>query len=92
MGTPTIARCVIFFPCDDPHHPKYAARFLSRPIAGEIDYAKPSATFDLHTKRDVPASQDLQLIVFSRPEFEELTRCSTWLLNCSVNGPFRGTL
>lgn len=78
IGTPCIVKCAIPFPCDEPYHPKFAARFLSQFIGNDMEYAEPPAVFDLRTRRDVQASEVLEIIEFSDPWFETLTRCSTW--------------
>lgn len=78
VGTPCIVKCAIPFPCDAPYYPKFAARFFSQLIADEVEYPDPPADFDLRTKVDVRASDVLEIIEFSDPRFEHLTRCSTW--------------
>jgi hypothetical protein len=78
IGEPCIVKCAIPFPCDAPYHPKFAARFLSQFIANDIEYAEPTADFDLRTKRDVRSSDVMEIIEFSDPQFESLTSCSTW--------------
>ena len=78
IGTPCIVKCAIPFPCDEPYHPKFAARFFSQFIRNDIEYAEPPAAFDLRTRRDMRASEVLEVIEFSDPQFESLTGCSTW--------------
>ncbi len=78
IGTPCIVKCAIPFPCDAPYYPKFAARFLSQFIANDIEYPEPTADFDLSTKKDVRASEVLEIIEFSDPQFERMTGCSNW--------------
>lgn len=77
IGTPTIVKCAIPFrtgACVK----TFAEHFLSQSVANEIDYAEPRASFDLHSKNDVPPSDVLDIVQFSDSRFEKLTRYSSW--------------
>lgn len=86
LGTPCIVKCAIPFPCDDPYYPKFAARFLSQLVENDIEFPEPPADFDLRTKRDLSASEVLEIIEFSDPQFEELTGCSAWSVQYRIAG------
>jgi hypothetical protein len=77
LGRPKIVQCAVALPIDG-QRGCYGARFLSQLVADTVDYPEPPPSFDLGLRRDLPASEVLDIIDIDDARFEALTGYSHW--------------
>lgn len=85
IGAPCIVKCGIQFSYAEQFHSNFSERFISQFVLDEIEFVDPPARFDMKTRRDVPASNILEVIEFSNPKFEALTAYKNWDNHYQIN-------
>jgi len=85
IGIPCIVKCSLPFRDAEPYHPSYAKRFLSYLISGEVEYPDPPAEFDMRIRRDLIASEVLEIIDIFNPKFGEFTDYKSWDEQCQIH-------
>ena len=77
IGTPCIVKCSI--PVGDVnYYGSFAERFLSNLITGEVEHPEPPAVFEMDIKRNLEASEIIEVIELQNLKFNELTDYDNW--------------
>ena len=78
LGKPCIVKCALPFCVAGHFSERLSDRFLSYVVSDAIEYPEPSVRFDMCSKQNLAATDILEIIEITDPEFEQLTGYKSW--------------